>query len=108
MSLQLSCEQFRTVILYDWKIGLTYKDCHARLVQAWGSNAFSHHKVFNCFRQFQRNKFSVQDAPRSGRSSTSVTQQTIDARRKIIEDDPHSTYQQIEAILGISSTTINS
>ena len=53
-------------------------------------------------------KFSVQDAPRSGRPSTSVTEQTIDAVRKIIEDNPHSTYQQIVVILGISSTAINS
>ena len=64
--------------------------------------------VFICFRQFQRNKFSVQDAPRLARPSTSVTEQTINAVRKIIEDDPHSTYQQIEAILGISSALINS
>ncbi|CAF4698883.1 unnamed protein product, partial [Rotaria sp. Silwood2] len=49
----------------------------------------------------------VQDAPRSGRPSTSVNEQTIDAVRKRIEDDPHSTYQQIENILGISSTAIN-
>ena len=28
--------------------------------------------------------------------------------KKIIEDDPHSTYQQTEAILGISSIAINS
>ncbi|CAF4085217.1 unnamed protein product, partial [Rotaria magnacalcarata] len=41
----------------------------------------------------------VQDAPRSGRSSTSANEQTIDALRKIIEDDPHSTYQQIENTL---------
>ena len=73
-----------------------------------GSNAPSNHTVFNCFREFQRNKFSVQDVPRSDRPSTSVTQQTIDAVQKIIKDDPHSTYQQIEAILGTSSTTINS
>ena len=26
MSFQLSHEQFRTMIFYDWKIGLTYKD----------------------------------------------------------------------------------
>ncbi|CAF1422514.1 unnamed protein product, partial [Rotaria magnacalcarata] len=52
--------------------------------------------------------FSVQDAPRSGRSSTSANEQTIDALRKIIEDDPHSTYQQIENTLGISFTEINS
>ena len=108
MSFQLSCEQFRTMIFYDWKIALTYKDCHARLVQPWGSNAPSDQTAFNCFCQFQRNKFTVQDAPRSGRSSTSVTQQTIDAVRKITEDDLHSTYQQIEAILSISSMAINS
>ena len=95
MSFQLSCEQFRTMILYDWKIALTYKDCHARLVQACAVQR----TFFNCFRQFQRNKFGVQDALRSGRPSTSVTEQTIDARRKIMEDDPHSTYQQIEPIL---------
>ena len=81
------------MIWYDWKIGLTYKDCHAQLVQAWRSNAPSHYTVFNCFRQFQRNKFSVQAAPCLDRPSTSVKEQTIDAVRKIIEDDPHSTYQ---------------
>ena len=95
---QLSREQFRTMILYDWKIDLRYKDYHARLVQA----PFDH-TIFNWFREFQRNKSSVQDAPRSDRPSTSVTKQTIDAGRKIIEDDPHSTYQQIDAILGINS-----
>ena len=42
----------------------------------------------------------------SGLPSISVTEQTIDVLRKIIEDDPHSAYQQIEAILGISSTVI--
>ena len=105
---QLSLEQLRTMILYDWKIGLTYKDCHARLVQAWKSTTPSDCTVFNWFHEFQRNKFSVQHAPRSGRPSTSVTEQTIDAVRKIIKDDPHSTYQQIEAILDISSTVINS
>ena len=47
-------------------------------------------------------------APRSGRSSTPVIEQTIDAVRKIIDDDPHSMYQRIKAILGISSAPINS
>jgi hypothetical protein len=37
MSFQLSREQFRTMILYDWKIGLTYKESHNPLVQAWGT-----------------------------------------------------------------------
>ena len=98
MSFQLSPEQFRTMILYDWKIGLTYKNYHVPLVQAWEEQAPFHHTVFNWFREFQHNKFSIQDVPRSGRPLTSVTEQTIDAVRKIIEDDPHPTYQQIETI----------
>ena len=72
------------------------------------SNTPSDQTVFNCFRQFQRSKLSVQQAPRSGRPSASVTKQTIDAVRKIIEDDPHSTFQQIEGILDISFKAINS
>jgi len=89
MSFELCREQFRTMILYDWKIGLAYKDSHARLVQAWGEQAPSDHIVFNWFLEFQRNKFGVQDAPRSGCLSTSVTEQTIDAVRTILEGDPH-------------------
>ena len=107
MSFELSCEQFPTMILYDSKIALTCKDCHARLAQAWGSKHLPT-TVFNCFHEFQHNKFSVQDALRSGRPSTSVTEQTIDVVRKIIEEDPHSTYQQTEAILVISSAPIKS
>ena len=52
--------------------------------------------------------FSFQEFPRSARPSTSTTEQTSDAVRKIIEDDPHSMYQQIATTLGISSTAINS
>ncbi len=65
MSFQLSREQFRTMILYDWKIGLTYKDSHARLVQAWGDQVPSDRTVLNWFHEFQRNNLSVEDAARS-------------------------------------------
>ena len=108
MSFQLSLEQFHTMILYDWKIALTYHDCIARLVQAWRSNAPSDYTVFNWVGEFQRNKFTVQDAPLYARRSISITEQTIDTVRKIIEDNPHSTYERIEVILGTSSTPINS
>ena len=51
------------MIFYDWKIALTYKDCHARLVQPWRElRAFRPHTL----ELFQRNQFSVEDAPRSG------------------------------------------
>ena len=37
MAIELSREQFPTVILYDWEIGLNYRERHVRLVAAWGA-----------------------------------------------------------------------
>ncbi|CAF1553891.1 unnamed protein product [Rotaria sordida] len=73
-----------------------------------GDQAPSDHTVFNWCREFQRNNFSVEDAPRPGRPQTSVNEQTIEAVRSLIDNNPHSTYQQIEDILGISATAVNS
>ena len=47
MSFELSSDQFCKMILYDWKIALTYKECHARLVQAWGEGA-THLPITQC------------------------------------------------------------
>jgi HTH domain in Mos1 transposase len=108
MSFELSREQFRTMILYDWKIGLTYKESHVRLVQAWRDQAPSDRTVLNWFHEFQQGNYNVEDADRPGRPRTAVTEETISAVQSIIENDPHSTYQQIEDILGIGSSAVNS
>lgn len=108
MTIELSREQFQTMILYDWKSGLTYKESHARLMVAWGDQAPSDRTVLNWFHEYQQGNLKVEDDPRSGRPRTSVNEQMIDAVRTIIEDDPRSIYQQIAAILSISSGSINS
>ena len=59
MSFQLSSEPFRTMIFHDWKIALTYKDCHTRLVQAWGATHFPTTQSLIGFGEFQRNKLNL-------------------------------------------------
>ena len=108
MAFELSREQFRTMILYDWKIGLDYKESHARLIAAWGDQAPSDRTVLNWFHEYERGKLDVSDAPRPGRPRTAVTDEMIGAVRLLIEDDPHMTYQQIECSLEISSPAIYS
>ena len=49
------------------------------------------HPVLNWFYEFQRDKFSVEDASHSGRSRITVTEQGIDTVRVIIQNDPQST-----------------
>ena len=108
MNFQFSRPQFCTLILYDWKIGSTYKNTRAHLLQAWGDQIPSENTLANCFRQFQQNNLSVDDTVHLDRSRISINEQSIDVRRTIIENDPYSTYQQIEGILSISATAINS
>jgi hypothetical protein len=89
MAFELSREQFRTMILYDWKIGLQYRESHASLVAAWGDQAPSDRTVLNWFHDYKRGKLDVSDAPRPGRPRIAVTDEMIDAVRLLIEDDPH-------------------
>ncbi|CAF3191232.1 unnamed protein product, partial [Rotaria sp. Silwood2] len=60
------------------------------------------------FHEFQRGEYTIEDAARPGRPRTAVNEETIDAVRAIIENDPHSAYEQIEYILSIGSPAVNS
>ncbi|CAF3374291.1 unnamed protein product [Rotaria sp. Silwood2] len=60
------------------------------------------------FHEFQRGEYTIEDAARPGRLRTAVNEETIDAVRAIIENDPHSAYEQIEYILSIGSPAVNS
>ncbi|CAF0977466.1 unnamed protein product [Didymodactylos carnosus] len=73
-----------------------------------GDQAPSDRTVRNWYHEFDRNNFSVEDAARSGRPRTAINEETIDAVKSIIEDDPHSTYEEMEHTLGIGSSAVNS
>ena len=108
IAIELSREQFRTMILYDWKIGLNYRESHARLVAAWGDQAPSDRTVFNWFHECECEKLDVFDSSHSGRPCTAVTDEMIHAVRLMVDDDSHVTYQQIEFFLEINSPAIYS
>ena len=83
--------------LYDWTVGLIYKNNHTRLLKAWGDPVPLDRTVLNWFHELLQGNFSVEDAaPRPKRS------------RAIIDNYSHSTYQEIENTVGISSTAVNS
>ncbi|CAF4656764.1 unnamed protein product [Rotaria sp. Silwood2] len=75
---------------------------------AWGDQAPSDRTILNWFDGYERGKLAVSDSPRSGRPRAAVTDETIDAVRLMIDDDPHLTYQQIECSLEIYSPAIYS
>ena len=70
MAIELSREQFRTMILYDWKIGLNYRESHLHFVAARRDQASSDRTVLNWFHEDERGKLDVSDSARFGRPHT--------------------------------------
>lgn len=106
--MEITREGFRWMIFYDFKKGLTRQECFESLRETFGNEAPSEKTIYNWFAEFRRGRESVSDESREGRPKSVVNPKNIDAVRKMIEEDRHVTYREIEATLGISKTAIQS
>ena len=106
--MEITREGFRWMIFYDFKKGLTRQECFESLRETFGNEAPSEKTIYNWFAEFRRGRESVSDESREGRPKSVVNPKNIDAVRKMIEEDRHVTYHEIEATLGISKTAIQS
>ena len=86
-------QHFRAMILYDFKSGLNQAQSLERLAQVFGDLITSHATVFNWFAEFKRGRTSLEDEEMSGRLSTAVTEDNIDAVEKMVREDAHVTYR---------------
>ena len=85
--MEISRENFRAMILYDYKCNLTPKQCIDRLHLAFENEAPSNRTVYNWFAEFQRGRTFLSD--------------------EMIEQDWHITYREIQASLGIDMKAIH-
>lgn len=94
------------MIFYDFKSSLTPKQCIERLRSAFGDEAPSQTTVYRWHAEFNRSRTTLSDEPREGRPATAVTPANIDAVRELLKQDRRTTYNEIEASLGIGTTAI--
>lgn len=106
MKMELSRENLRAMIYYDFKSGLTQKKCGDRMIAAFGNEASSKTTIYRWYSDFKRNRVSLTDDVREGRPKSAVTQENIDAVRQMIKDDRHVTYWEIQECLGIRMSQI--
>lgn len=104
--MELTRENFRSMIYYDFRCGLTQQQSIDRLVSAFEGEAPSKTTIYNWFSEFKRERSSLGHASGAGRPKSAITQQNIDAVQKLIEEDRHVTYQEIQSSLGIGMTAI--
>lgn len=104
--MDLTRENFRAMIYYDFRRGLTQKQCIDQLTSTFGDEAPSKTTVYHWFSEFNRGRSVLTDEVKEGRPKSVVVPQNIDAVRELIMQDRHVTYREIEASLGISMTSI--
>lgn len=104
--MNFSKENFRAIIFYNFRRGLTRLQCFEELTSVFNDEAPCLRTVERWYLEFQRGYTSLSDRSREGRPKTAFTEENIVAVRNLITEDRHVTYREIEASLGISGTTI--
>ncbi|CAH1959025.1 unnamed protein product [Acanthoscelides obtectus] len=95
--MELNREHFRTIIYYNFQRQLSQQECLAELLSS---------TISRWYGEFKGGRVSLSDDPRVGAPKTAVTQENVDPVRKLIIEDRHVTYREIEASLKISKTSI--
>ena len=72
------------------------------LRETFKEEALSQAIVYEWFSRFKRGDMPLEDQPRSGRSSTSRTDENIKNIRDAIMFDRHRTIDELEALTGVS------
>ncbi|CAH2013856.1 unnamed protein product [Acanthoscelides obtectus] len=104
--MELNREYFRAIIYYNFQRQLSQQECLAGLLSVFGNEAPHQSTISRWYGEFKRGRVSLSDDPRVGAPKTAVTQENVDAVRKLIIEDRHVTYREIEASLKISKTSI--
>jgi transposase len=92
--------KIRTILRID------AKTIHEELTTALGPGAPSYRTVARWAQRFREGREDVNDDPRSGRPVSELTDENIELVRQVINNDPHSTYDEIIAETSLSYGTI--
>ncbi|CAH1962732.1 unnamed protein product [Acanthoscelides obtectus] len=93
--MELNREHFRAIIYYNFQRQISQQECLAELLSVFDNEAPHQSTIARWYEEFKRGQVSL----RVGAPKTSVTQENVDAVRKLIIEDRHVTYREIEAKL---------
>ncbi|CAF3736262.1 unnamed protein product [Rotaria sp. Silwood1] len=87
-------------------LGIDSKTIFDELTEALGTDAPSYSTVTRWAKRFREGRDDVTDDPRSDRPISVLTDENVERVRQVIEDDPHSTYDDIMGETDLSHGTI--
>jgi hypothetical protein len=101
--MQCTKEAYRFFIVTMARNVFQPTDIHCYLTHAWGDTAPSLPTVY---RHFHEEGESFKDKSRTGRPSTSVTQENVSAVQFLLGEDRHMTVDELADIVGISHGSV--
>lgn len=107
VNMNLTRENFRAMIFYDFRCHLSQQESYDRLRLAFHDEAPSRATIYNWFNEFKRGRTNLTDDLREGRPSTATTENNISVVQRMIETDKRVTYQQIRTSLGIGMSQVH-
>ncbi|CAH2016235.1 unnamed protein product, partial [Acanthoscelides obtectus] len=97
---------FRAIIYYNFQRQVSQQECLAELLPVLGNEAPHQSTISRWYGEFKRGRVSLSVDPRVDAPKTAVTQENVDAVRKLIIEERRVTYREIEASLKISKTSL--
>ena len=92
----------RVCITFCFLVGKTAAETVTTLREAFKEEALGQVRAYKWFSWFKRGDMSLKDQPRSGRPSTSRTDENIKKIRDVIMFDRRQTIDELEAWTGVS------
>ncbi|CAH2006642.1 unnamed protein product [Acanthoscelides obtectus] len=89
--MELNREHFSAIIYYNFQRQLSQQECLAELLSVFGNEAPHQSTISRWYEEFKRGRVGLSDDPRV------VTQENVDAVCKLMIEDRHVTYREIEA-----------
>lgn len=99
-------EAIRFYIKTRTLLGVSASAIHEELTTAHGDRVVSYSTVQKWAKLFRDGRMEIEDDPRSGRPVSKITDESIEAIRRVIEDDPHATYDDLKAETMLSRGTL--
>lgn len=105
--MEKSVEQ-RICIKFCQKNEISCSDALKMLQKCYGDECLSRSQVFKWYKSFGEGREAVEDEPRSGRTSTSTTDENINKIKELVLSNRRLTQRDLVDIVGISKGSIQS